>query len=139
MDEKTWREFILSGTRTGKLATVKPSGVPHVVLIWFLMEENSIYFTSGDSTVKTKNLLANPRASLCIDAEDYPYAFDSLECDAVVERLAPEELLPYAVKPGARYCGEARAEEFGKRNAVAGEVLIRLQPTKVIPWAGMPE
>jgi len=32
----------------------------------------------------------------------------------------------------ARYMGQERAEEFGKRNGVPGELVVRLRPTKVI-------
>jgi len=32
----------------------------------------------------------------------------------------------------ARYMGPDRAEEFGKRNGVPGELIVRLRPTKVL-------
>ena len=38
----------------------------------------------------------------------------------------------WATKIGARYMGEDRAEEFGRRNAVAGELLVRLTPDRVV-------
>ena len=44
----------------------------------------------------------------------------------------PGELLRTATAIGARYMGEDRAEEFGQRNAVPGELVVRLRPTKVI-------
>jgi hypothetical protein len=36
-----------------------------------------------------------------------------------------------AARIGGRYMGADRADEFGRRNAVAGELLVRVQPTKV--------
>jgi hypothetical protein len=36
---------------------------------------------------------------------------------------------------GRRYVGTDQAEQFGKRNAVPGEVLVRLTPPKVTAWA----
>ena len=32
----------------------------------------------------------------------------------------------------ARYMGAGRAEEFGRRNAVPGELVVRLRPVKVL-------
>jgi hypothetical protein len=32
---------------------------------------------------------------------------------------------------GAKYMGEDRAEEFGRRNCVEGELVVRIRPTKV--------
>jgi hypothetical protein len=32
---------------------------------------------------------------------------------------------------GGRYVGADRAEQFGRRNAVSGELVVRVQPTKV--------
>ena len=33
--------------------------------------------------------------------------------------------------------GSDRADEFGRRNAVEGELLVRLRPTKVLARAGI--
>jgi hypothetical protein len=32
----------------------------------------------------------------------------------------------------ARYMGAEQAEEFGKRNGVPGELVVRVRPTKVL-------
>jgi hypothetical protein len=37
-----------------------------------------------------------------------------------------------ATRTGARYMGAHRAEEFGRRNSVPGELAVRLRPTKVL-------
>ena len=44
----------------------------------------------------------------------------------------PGELLRIATVIAARYMGPDRAEEFGKRNGVPGELIVRLRPTKVL-------
>jgi hypothetical protein len=49
---------------------------------------------------------------------------------AKAEGNAPE-LLDIATRIGARYMGAERAEEFGRRNAAPGELVVRVQPTKV--------
>jgi len=44
----------------------------------------------------------------------------------------PAELLRTATEIGARYMGVERGAEFGKRNAVPGELVVRVRPTKVV-------
>jgi hypothetical protein len=41
------------------------------------------------------------------------------------------DLLEIATRIGGRYMGEHRAKEFGQRNAVSGELVVRVKPTKV--------
>jgi hypothetical protein len=59
--------------------------------------------------------------------------------DAGDERLSEDldEMLRWATEIGARYMGAERAEEFGRRNAVEGELLVRLRPDKVVARAGI--
>ena len=44
----------------------------------------------------------------------------------------PGELVASATLIGRRYMGADRAEEFGRRNGVPGELLVKLRPTKVV-------
>ena len=64
MDEHEWHASIMAGTRSGKLARVKPYRDPDVVSIWFLMEDEEIIFTSGENMIKSKNISCYPRAIL---------------------------------------------------------------------------
>jgi hypothetical protein len=42
------------------------------------------------------------------------------------------EVIRTATAIGARYMGPERAEDFGRRNAVPGELLVRLRPTRIV-------
>jgi hypothetical protein len=44
----------------------------------------------------------------------------------------PADLLATATAIAARYIGPERAQEFGRRNGVPGELVVRLRPVKVI-------
>ena len=48
-----------------------------------------------------------------------------------------EELAYWATRIGGRYMGAERAEEFGRRNAVPGELLVKITPGKVIAREGI--
>lgn len=130
MTDREWRAFVGEGTRTGKLATTRGDGRPHVAPIWFLIDGDDVVFNTGKETVKGRNLARDGRASLCVDDEQPPYSFAVLEGRA---RLSEDldELRTWATRIGARYMGEDRAEEFGARNGVPGELLVRLSIEKV--------
>jgi PPOX class probable F420-dependent enzyme len=125
------RDFLQQGTRTGKLSYLAASGRPLVTPIWFIVEDDSIVFNTGKDTAKGRSLARDPRVSLCVDLEEPPYAFVQVQAEASLSE-DPGELLRTATALAARYMGTERAEEFGKRNAVPGELIVRLRPTKVL-------
>lgn len=124
------RAFLLSGTRTGKLATVRADGRPHIAPIWFVLEGDTIIFNTGRNTVKGINMRREARVCLCVDDENPPFAYVQIEGTA---ELSEErgELVEWATRIAGRYMGEALAESYGKRNGVPGEMLVRVTPTKV--------
>ncbi|MFF9066485.1 PPOX class F420-dependent oxidoreductase [Streptomyces sp. NPDC014891] len=136
MTDDQWRTFVSEGTRTGKLATVREDGSPHVVPIWFLLDGDDLVFNTGKDTVKGRNLARDGRVALCVDDDTPPFAFVSLSGRAGLSE-EPEELRRWAGRIGARYMGEDRADEFGERNAVPGELLVRVRIEKVVAQAGV--
>ncbi|HEY1667280.1 MAG TPA: PPOX class F420-dependent oxidoreductase [Trebonia sp.] len=123
--------FLSAGTRTGKLAYASADGRPLVAPVWFVVEDGALVFNTGKDTAKGRALARDPRATLCVDVEEPPYGFVQVQGTAELSE-EPGELLRTATAIGARYMGEDRAEEIGKRNAVPGELVVRLRPTKVI-------
>jgi PPOX class probable F420-dependent enzyme len=93
-------------------------------------------FTTGEGTVKGRAILRDGRVSLCLDDEAPPFAFVTVEGEAIVER-DPGELLCWATRIGGRYMGAERAEEYGRRNAVPSELLVRVRPTRIVARAGI--
>ncbi|MBH0780920.1 PPOX class F420-dependent oxidoreductase [Nocardia bovistercoris] len=125
------REFLSHGTRTGKVAVVAADGRPLVTPIWFAVDGATLFFNTGKSTAKGKALARDPRIALVVDQEEPPYASVQIQGTVTLSE-DPEELLRTATVLGGRYMGADRAEEFGKRNGVPGELVVRVHPTKVI-------
>jgi len=73
--------------------------------------------------VKGHNLRREGRAALSVANPEPPYSF------VLVEVRCP--VRPWAGRIGGRYMGQERTDEFGDRNGVAGELLVRLHPDKV--------
>jgi PPOX class probable F420-dependent enzyme len=135
MSEQERRSFLSAGTRTAKLATVRADGSPHVVPIWFVLDDDgALVFNVDGGSIKAKALRRDPRVSLCVDEEVPPYAFVLLEGTAEIT-YDVAEMLPWSTRIGARYMGADAAQAFGRRNAVEGELLVRLRPTRVIARA----
>ena len=121
------RDFLSHGTRTGKLSWLSASGRPLVAPVWFVVEDGGLVFNTGQDTAKGRALARDSRVSLCVDLEEPPYAFVQVQGEAELSE-DPGELLRTATAIAARYMGAERAEEFGKRNAVPGELVVRLRP-----------
>lgn len=133
MTDTERRKFLLEGTKTGKLATVRKDGSPHVVPVWYELDGDSLVFTTGAETVKGKNLKRDPRVCLAVDDQAPPYSFVMIEGIAELSE-DPEELYHWAARIAGRYMGEAVAEAYGKRNSGEGEVLVRITPSKIISY-----
>jgi PPOX class probable F420-dependent enzyme len=133
MTEAQWKAFLTTPVRTGKLATVRADGRPHVAPIWFVLDGDDIVFNTGRDTVKGKALLRDPRAALCVDDDQPPFSFVTIEGTVQISE-EPIALRHWAGVIGGRYMGQDRAEEYGSRNGVPGELLVRLTPSRVIAF-----
>ena len=131
MTKSEWQEFVSSGTRTGKAGVTSADGTPHVTPIWFLLDGDDLVFNTHESSVKGKALRRDPRICVCVDDDTPPYSFVSLWGKASLSE-DPDELRRWATELGRRYMGDDRAEEFGARNGVPGELLVRVRITKVV-------
>ncbi len=130
------RAFLQAGARTGKLATVRPDGRPHVTPIWFVLDGDDIVFTIWHETVKAANLQHDPRVAFVVDDQAPPFAYVLVEGVVEITKEAPD-MLDWTTRLAGRYMGAALAESYGRRNAVPGEWLVRLRPTHIVALSGI--
>jgi PPOX class probable F420-dependent enzyme len=123
--------FLMEGTRTGKLGYTAADGRPLIAPVWFVVDDGHVVFNTGKSTAKGRALARDPRVALCVDLERPPYAFVQVQGVAELSE-EPADLLATATAIAARYMGPGRAEEYGRRNGVAGELVVRIRPVKLI-------
>ena len=131
MTESEVRTFMGTGSKTGKLATVRADGRPHVVPVWFTFDgaTGDAVFMTWHASVKAANMRRDPRVSICVDDERFPFAWARLDGSA---SLSDEDLVHWATESCRRYVGDARAAEFGARNGVPGELVVRVRPSHLI-------
>src|SRR5919202_3277330 len=135
MSPAEYRSFLTTGTRTAKVATVGEDGRPHVVPIWFVLDGDTVVFTTGDRSAKALHMRRNPRVALCVDDETPPYAFVLIE-GTVETSPNPPDMLDWTTRIARRYMGADLAEAYGRRNAVEGELLVRVPPSRVLARKG---
>jgi PPOX class probable F420-dependent enzyme len=136
MSDEQRRAFLMKGTRTAKLAVTRLDGAPHVAPIWFVLDGDDVVFTTGENTIKGKSLLRDGRVAISVDDESPPFSFVIIEGTATISRDA-DELLRWATRLAGRYMGADKAEQFGRRNAVPEELLVRVTPAKTIAQANV--
>jgi PPOX class probable F420-dependent enzyme len=143
MSEKEIRRFLMQGTFTGKLATIKKDGSSHIVPVWFVLEssdkngsddreEDDIIFTTNGSSVKAKNIEHDKRVSICVDDQTPPFSFVIVYGTAKIYHYRQNDLFRFATKIARRYMGKDDAENYGRRNSTEGEVLVRIKAKRII-------
>lgn len=123
--------FLSEGTRTGTLGWVAKDGRPLAVPVWFVVDGGELVFNTGAASAKGRAVRRDPRVVVCVDDSRPPYSFVQVQGVAATSE-DPSELLDTATRIAARYMGAERADEFGRRNAVPGELVVRVRPTKVV-------
>lgn len=126
MTDDEVRSFLLARpARPAVLATRRPDGRPHAAPIWYDLDGDDIVFNTGADTVKGRNLRHDPRVSLVVQDDRVPFSFVMVEGTASTSD-DPDEVRRWAARLGGRYMGAERAEEYGERNGVPGELLVRV-------------
>ena len=139
MSKAEIRRFLMKGTFTGKLATVREKGGSHVVPIWFVVDDSTnktgmgdIVFTTGSGSIKAKNIVLDKRVSICVDDQTPLFSFITVFGIAKILPYKRREVLKWATKIAERYMGKSKAKTYGKRNSGEGEVLVRITPTRIL-------
>jgi len=125
MTEAEARAFLAADPpHTGKLATTRRDGRPHVAPIWFALDDDgSIVFTTFEESLKGRTLRRDPRAALCVDDEAPPFSFVTVgeALDAVLAKQNPDSTIVVAHQIGGRAALAAFAAHPGRAK---GLVLI---------------
>lgn len=119
-----WVDAQMRGARNFWLCTTSSDGKPHAVPIWGVWVENSFYFSTGNSSVKARNIRRDNRVVLHLESGDETLIFEGTldEADGSVS-LQDEIARAYV----AKYDLNPDVEDLDA-------IQYRLQPTKVMAW-----
>ena len=124
-----WQSFLSAlPAHTAKLAVVRADGSPHVAPVWIDLDGDDVMFMTSARSIKGKAILRDGRVSLCVDDERPPFSFVTI-AGTTKTSTDPDELLQWARRIAGRYMGANQAEEYGRRNGVPGELLVRMRVT----------
>ena len=139
MDPAELVRFLEAPVRPGVVATTRADGRPHAAPVWIDLEAGgdlTVVFNTGANTVKGRNLARDPRLTMVVQDDRPPFSFVLLEGTAeLIDDL--EQVRAWATRIGGRYMGADRAEEYGRRNGVPGELLVRMRVTATVSAADL--
>jgi len=128
----------LEQSRTATIATIGPTGHPHLVAMWYGLVDGKVTFETKAKSQKVVNLRRNPQVSCSIEAGD---TYDQLRgitiegTAAIIDDTSDDEYWATAISVFERYQG-AYTEEM--RPFVEGmmnkRVVIRVDPVRVRSW-----
>lgn len=131
MSDAERRAFLLAPGRTGHLATVRADSRAHVAPVWFTLDGDDVLFNTSADTVKGRNLARSGRAALSVDLPMHPYGFVHLEGPVEITD-DPDEYREWTRQISARYVPVDEVDAYTERNAVPGEVMVRLRPETIV-------
>ena len=117
-----WAEDRLERSRQYWIATTRPDGRPHVMVVWAQWLNGALYFSTGAKSRKAQNLEANPHCTMCTEN-----AAEAVILEGVVEaerdRNRIREFIPLYEKKYAFKLGE-----MGDNLLTLKDPLFRLRP-----------
>jgi PPOX class probable F420-dependent enzyme len=136
MPKNETEKFLMQGTFTAKLTTVNKDGSPHVVPVWFVLDERKnrtarriedIVFTTYEDSIKAPNIQRDN-----VDDQTPQFSFVTIHGTAKLVRQKHNELLKWNTRIAERYMSRSNAKAYGKRNSTEGVILVCVKPTKII-------
>lgn len=127
-------EFLTTGRRFAKIATVNEDGYPTVSPVWYTWDGASFLIVSKERTGMVKNLRRDPRCGILIDNPELPYKRVSAKAD--VEFLGEDfDYIEPMKEMILRYLGP-EGMEYGESTFQFPRVPFRVHPVKMTSWNG---
>lgn len=132
------QEASLADAWTLQVASLGPSGWPHLVAMWFVVIEGVITFTTFAKSQKIVNLKRDAKIT-CMAESGSEYAeLRGLVVEGDAEVTDDDEELSFAVmrEMNKKYRGSPMAQTSGEqlRKTAAKRAVVRVRPTRVISW-----
>ncbi|SHE72213.1 PPOX class probable F420-dependent enzyme [Ferrithrix thermotolerans DSM 19514] len=136
MSESEVLQF-LHGARTMSLATISASGQPHLVAMWFIVNENRLEFWTFAKSQKAVNLRRDPRATVLIESGETYSELRGVEIAGTCELLDElGEVDRIGTALFRRYMGDD-ASSLQREQFLASapkRLGFRLHPSRVVSW-----
>ncbi|HEX9031023.1 MAG TPA: PPOX class F420-dependent oxidoreductase [Streptosporangiaceae bacterium] len=128
----------LHRSRTATMATIGPSGLPHLVAMWYGIIDGTIYFETKAKSQKAMNLRRDPRIVVMAEAGD---TYDQLRGVSIegtahlIEDTTAPEYWAAAVSVFERYNGPYSEELRPFLDVMMSKrIVVRVDPARVRSW-----
>ena len=136
LDERN--DFLTAPGILMRIAVVREDGRPLVTPIWFIFEDDAIYFTPREHSEWFACLRRDARVALCIDEQNLPYRKVLLDGEAqLVHDLGADDVWrDQYLRIAERYVGTQGAQEYVQNTIDQPRALFRLslEQAKVSSW-----
>jgi PPOX class probable F420-dependent enzyme len=127
----TWSEVAerLATARSYWLGTTTPSGAPHAAPVWGVVTGETLYLYSERSTVKARNLAADPRVVVHLESGE-----DVLIVRGVAEDLGPPATVPSVVTALAAKYTRPQDQQYLPDHDPDFDVVWAIRPLSAMTW-----
>ncbi|WP_109528057.1 MULTISPECIES: pyridoxamine 5'-phosphate oxidase family protein [Nocardia] len=143
MSDTEIAEF-LERSRVATMATIGPTGAPHLIAMWYALIDGEVWFETKAKSQKAVNLRRDPRITCMIESGDTYDQLRGVSLEGTAEIIDdPERLFAVGVSVWERYTGPYSEEMRPAVEAMLHKrVAIRVRPERVRSWdhrkLGMP-
>jgi hypothetical protein len=130
-------EQVFAQPLIARIATIGEDAYPHVVPVWFWWDGQAMYIETGIDFQKARNLRANPKCAVIIDATQGGLRFWGIFMRGEVILITePVELVMDIVnKIYLKYLGKEGIQAPTPQKMINSEhVIIKFLPEKIITW-----
>ena len=123
---KQERDEFLAALHVGILAVERPDGPPLATPVWYRYTAGgAVEFNTERSSVKADLLAQAGHATLCVQREELPYAYVTVEGPVEIEATDRTTRVDIAT----RYLGEEMGTAYVDSGASNDDIVVRLHPT----------
>lgn len=134
MDDTTLGQF-LEQPHVGVLATLRSSGLPYTVPVWWLHDDGVFWLTGTSNRIWCQQLKNDPRCSLCIEAMAPVAGHVGVDGIATVHELPDFDIWPRSRALAEKYVGRntpdnaSAVERFFANMQTEPRLLFSVAPT----------
>lgn len=101
-----WARTRLEKAHNYYIATTRRDGAPHLMPVWGLWLDGAFYFSTGDKSVKARNLAANSRCVLGTERADEAVIVEGTAVKLAQDKIPKQFFAAYKKKYGWDMQGE---------------------------------
>ena len=128
-------ESFLAQGRKLQLATIGPDGMPHLVTMYYAMQDGQITFWTYRTSQKALNLARDPRVSCLVETGDGYFDLRGVQVQGTAARIEdPAAVLAIGRAVAGAMAGTPEQTEDYIAQTARKRVGFAVEPARVISW-----